>query len=120
MNTLILSFASSIIIALLSGAAYLAIKHYNVYDEIFTKILTFLHFLFFTSIAFISGYDFGLLELSKFIAEQHENISLPKKELSDFLYIFIIAAFIVINVYLFLLDFIGKKIKQSNENQSEN
>jgi len=119
MNSLIFSFASSIILALLSGAAYLAIKHYDVYDEIFSKILIFVFILFLTSAAFLFGYDFGFSELSEFITEQHKNISLPKQKLRASLFGFIILAFFAIQAYLYLLDFIGKKIKQSNENQSK-
>ena len=117
MNTFGTTIISGLTLALISGTAYLAIKHYDVYDEIFGKMLVVIFGLYLSIYAYFFGYDSGFDEVSNFIASQNQNIIIPEPKYPIDYSLWLFLSFIAIQIYVFLLDYLGKKIK---EKQSQN
>lgn len=117
MSPLVTTIVSGLILAILTGIAALAIKHHDVFDDIFYKIMIVIYFALGCSAAFFIGYDVGFDELSKFITTKHPTISVPKQHYPENYYAWATIFFVAIIAYIFFLDYLGKKIK---EKQSQN
>jgi len=118
MSPLISAIISGLIIAILTGSTIFAIKYHDVFDEISTKIMTILFFIFACLSGFLLGYDAGLKELSTFIAKQHSSIYIPEPKYHTSYYYWLFSIYIVTQTYLFAIDYLGRKIKE-NKNQKQ-
>jgi hypothetical protein len=105
---LIISLVSGIILASLSGAAYLAIKYHDLYKSILEKTYNYIFVTFMCFMSFISGHVAGAL-FPDFL-----NIKTMFHLYSSLSLAMVVAIF----GYLHLLDNIGRKISK-NENQKQ-
>lgn len=119
MNSLINTTISGLILASLSGLAFLALQHYDVFNDLFFKLIGAIFVVYLTASSLLLGYRYGFLSLQELIAKQTPNISIPEPEYSSSIFAYLMIGFIILQAYLYLLDYLGAKIKKSKEKQDQ-
>ncbi|MEJ1381353.1 MAG: hypothetical protein RPT95_10365 [Candidatus Sedimenticola sp. (ex Thyasira tokunagai)] len=105
METLIVS----LILAALSGLAILGVKHYEIYVDVSDSIAKYSSYIFFCSMAYITGHDHGLSNLyQEFGTPSLSDISDSKLGLPFITYSAI--AYMALRAYLSLIQYIGNRI----------
>ena len=120
MSVMLSTFIVGVLLATISGLAILAIKHHDVYEDIFNKIL-FCVFVAFLLISAVSvGYEYGVYTTKKAIENIPSNFVSPKEEMFRNIRWYSISIFLLSQIYLYLLSYLGRKIKHSQEKQNQN
>ena len=68
-TSIITAIISGLVLSLVSGIAFLSIKHYDVYSKIFLYICGFVFYLFTINVFYWQGYNSAITNITKYLNE---------------------------------------------------
>mgnify|MGYP001562658962 CR=1 FL=1 len=113
------SLVTGLLISALSGLAYLAVKHHDVYHNVANKL--FYVFLVACSIIYswYSGFNMGIDSSISSIKNTEIQELLLKLKFNELLPAVWFLVFIALSIYLFVLDYLGLIIKQKTNQKTK-